>query len=153
VLTTGGLAHFDVTIWACVLDERYVASANTTIEDIASTIVHEATHARLWRRGFTYSQERRSRIEAICFRRERAFAAKLLQGEIVRDHAERRLKGYSGQEYWTDEAFRARYEEGIVKAMEYLGVPKWLMPALWTLRWVSQAIRRMTKDRARAWEA
>jgi hypothetical protein len=36
---------------ACLLDERVVASETTTLEWIASTIVHEATHARLEKWG------------------------------------------------------------------------------------------------------
>ena len=35
---------------ACLLDERVVASQTTTLEWIASAIVHEATHARLEKR-------------------------------------------------------------------------------------------------------
>jgi hypothetical protein len=31
---------------------------------------------------------------------------------------------------WTDEALRQRREEGTFNALEYIGVPKWLMPVL-----------------------
>lgn len=107
-----------------------------TTEDIASAIVHEATHARLWRYGFRYPEEMRSRIEAVCFRRERAFATKLPNGEKIQDLAARSLAAYAGQEHWTDEVRRQRQEEGVIRALEYLGVPKWLMRALRaTRRW------------------
>jgi hypothetical protein len=135
-VTVGGIAHFLPTIWACVLDPRLVLSETKTSEDIASVIVHEATHARLWRRGFRYSEDARSRVEAVCFRRERAFATKLPNGEQIRDGADRSLTAYAGQEHWTDEARRQRHEEGVIKAFDYLGVPKWLMlPLLATRRW------------------
>jgi hypothetical protein len=76
VPTAGGIAHFDRSIWACALDPRFILSEMTASGDIAEAIVHEATHARLWRCGFRYSEEVRSRVEAICFRRERAFAGR-----------------------------------------------------------------------------
>jgi hypothetical protein len=126
----GSIAHFDPSIWACVLDPRLVLNEMTTSEEIASTIVHEATHARLWRCGFRYSEETRLRVEAVCMRRERAFANRLPNGEEIRVGADRRLTAYAGQDYWTDEAFRRRYEEGAFEALEYLGVPKWLRLAL-----------------------
>src|ERR1700716_3483824 len=59
---------------ACLLDERVVASETTTLEWIASAIVHEATHARLEKRGIHYDQAIRHRIERICARRELDFA-------------------------------------------------------------------------------
>src|SRR5689334_16546942 len=48
---------------ACVLDERVVASETTTLEWIASAIIHEATHARLEKRGVHYEEAIRHRIE------------------------------------------------------------------------------------------
>lgn len=54
---------------ACVLDERVIASKTTTMEWIASAIVHEATHARLEKRGVRYDEAIRHRIEGICARR------------------------------------------------------------------------------------
>jgi len=65
-----GLGEYKHSLRACILDERYVADSATTVGQIASTIVHEATHARLERYGIGYNEEHRARIEAICFRRE-----------------------------------------------------------------------------------
>jgi hypothetical protein len=82
-------------------------------------------------------QEARSRVEAICLRRERAFAAKLPNGAQIAERAGHSLIAYAGQSYWTDEAFRQRYEEDLFKTFEYIGVPQWLMPTLlvtWRLR-------------------
>ena len=61
----------------CVIDERFVVDEGTTPEMIASVIVHEATHARLFRMGIGYEEGRRARVEQVCLRRELAFAAKL----------------------------------------------------------------------------
>jgi hypothetical protein len=62
---------------ACLLDERIVASETTTVEWIASAIVHEATHARLEKLGIRYDEAVRQRIERICARRELDFARHL----------------------------------------------------------------------------
>ena len=62
---------------ACLLDERIVTSETTTVEWIASAIVHEATHARLEKLGIRYDEALRQRIERICARRELDFARHL----------------------------------------------------------------------------
>lgn len=127
----GGLAHFEASIWACVIDPRHLLDEANPPALIASWIVHEATHARLWRCGIGYQEEElRARVEAVCFRREQAFAAKLPNGEQVREQADQRLTAYADQGYWTDEAFRARYLEGAGKAFQYLGAPNWLIRVL-----------------------
>ena len=60
-LSFHGLGEYRHSLKACILDERYVADPATTIERIASTIVHEATHARLERYGIGYKEELRTR--------------------------------------------------------------------------------------------
>lgn len=120
------LAGFDHKIHACKIDTRYFLAATTTPELIAATIVHEATHARLWRRGIRYEEAQRPRIEEICLRREIAFAAKLPNGEAVRDQAQRTLALCATGEYWTSAAFRERYIEGGVEVLRFLGAPGWL---------------------------
>jgi hypothetical protein len=42
---------------------KYVLSSETAVTDVASTLVHEAQHARLWRLGFSYEEMERARIE------------------------------------------------------------------------------------------
>jgi hypothetical protein len=79
-------------VQACVLDERYVLSETTTLEQIALTIIHEATHARLERCGIDYDEKLRQRIEAVCLRREFAFVAKLPNGAKLRDELARTLE-------------------------------------------------------------
>jgi hypothetical protein len=48
------LACYDPSLKACVLDKRFVLLETTTLQRIASTIVHEATHAKLERSGISY---------------------------------------------------------------------------------------------------
>jgi len=126
VLPTG-LACFDHRIGACEIDTRYFLAATTTPELIASTIVHEATHARLWRLGFGYDEGLRPRIEAICMRRQLAFAAKLPDGAPARDQAERTLTLCANRDYWRNAAFRERHVEGSDEALRYLGMPEWFI--------------------------
>jgi hypothetical protein len=126
VVLPGDLANFDYKIRTCRIDTRYCLAATTTPELIATIIVHEATHARLWRRGIRYEEAQRPRIEAICLRREIAFAAKLPNGADARDRAERTLALCASGEYWTNAAFSERYIDGGVEAVRYLGAPGWL---------------------------
>jgi hypothetical protein len=44
----GDLGNFDASIKTCKLDTRFILADTSSPEVIASTIVHEATHARLW---------------------------------------------------------------------------------------------------------
>jgi hypothetical protein len=63
------LAQFNEIVDACELDVRYVFAATSSSVEIASTIVHEATHARLLHCRIGYGEELRARVEAVCFRR------------------------------------------------------------------------------------
>jgi len=123
----GGIAKFDSSLWACVLDPRHVLNEANSVARIAASIVHEATHARLWRRGIRYQENLRSRVEAVCFRRERAFAARIPNGEQNRELADQKLAAYAGQEQWTDEALCHRHNAGSIAALQYLQTPNWLI--------------------------
>src|SRR3984885_9658165 len=60
------VAHYERSLNACVLNQRFVADPATTVEKLAAVIVHEATHARLARCGIEYKLEQRTRHEAVC---------------------------------------------------------------------------------------
>ena len=77
---SGSVAQFQRKTWMCQLDENFVDSESTTPELLASAIVHEATHARLFRMGFGYDETVRASVEGICLRRELAFAARIPGG-------------------------------------------------------------------------
>jgi len=49
----------------------------TRTEFVALTIVHEATHARLWNAGFRYHPSIRKRIERLCVAQELVFLERL----------------------------------------------------------------------------
>lgn len=134
ILIPGGLASFDSSIWACKLDPRHVLDETKPLSWIAASIVHEATHARLWRCGIGYQEELRSRVETVCFGRERAFAAKLPKAEELVEQADRKLAAYTNQEYWSNEAFERRDDEGVRETLQYTGMPKWLIQMAMAVR-------------------
>jgi hypothetical protein len=127
------VAQFDPALWACELDDWLVLSATT--EELAATIVHEATHARLWRSGIGYDERLRPRVEAACFRRELAFAAKLPNGDELREDAERRLR--IPDAYWSDAALLERTLERFthyIRRLRELQAPDWLVRAMRAIR-------------------
>ena len=136
LLLPSSIASFEHRIYRCEIDTRFCLAETTTSELLAAVIVHEATHARLWRRGIRYEEAQRPRIEEICLRREIAFAAKLPNGEAVRDQAERTLALCATGEYsGPAPAFRERYIEGGVRgSSRYMGAPGWL--AVRVFRWL-----------------
>jgi hypothetical protein len=122
----GDLGQFSRSLEACELDVRFVLDATSTPAMIAATIVHEATHARLFRRGIGYEPKLRARAEAVCFRRELAFANKLPDGGEVRERAQSHLELAASDDFWTDTSFGKRYAEGSFEAARFAGVPAWL---------------------------
>jgi hypothetical protein len=142
----GFLGCHNTSINACELDTRYVLAETTSEEVIASTIVHEATHARLWRGGIAYEERLRARIEAACVRREIAFAAKLPNGQEVRERAERALELCAADDNWTDAVFDARHIQGAMEAMRYLGMPNWFVRTLPRLHALGRPLRELRRS-------
>ena len=109
-------AHYERSLNACILDERYVLKETMMLEMIASTIVHEATHARLEGWGIIYEEEIRSRIEAICLRRELNFLTKVPDDGSLREGIATTLEWLdSNQDHLADASFRRREELGELK--------------------------------------
>jgi hypothetical protein len=131
-LVPGALGQYKHSLRACELDERFALAETSPPDVIAATIAHEATHARLWRCGIGYDENVRARIEAVCFRRELAFARMLPNGEHAREKALDSLAMPPAT--WTDTADRGRDLEGSVQALRYLGAPNWVVRALLAAR-------------------
>jgi hypothetical protein len=140
----GALGCFNHSLHACELDRRFVLDETSLPEFIAAAIVHEATHARLMRCGIGYEEGLRARVEAICFRRELAFAAKLPNGRQVREQAERRLG--IPHAYWTDAAFSDRHDIEHAEALRDLGVPNWLVRTVLGLSAARQGAIRLARS-------
>jgi hypothetical protein len=146
-LLLSGHAQYDRSLKACVFDERYVVQETTTIERIASAIVHEATHARLEVWGVGYDEKKRARIEAICMRRERNFLGKLPQSELFQEDIARSLEWYGGNhEYFSDVSFQQREVQGQIETLRYIGAPDWLFGFMMKLRasrlWIRSLVGR-----------
>lgn len=129
-------AHYDRSLNACTLDERYVLNETMTLERIASTIVHEATHARLESWGIIYEEKSRYRIEAICLRREHNFLTKLPDSGLMQEEIERTLEWCgSDRTYLSDASFRDRKDQGEIDTLRYLKAPDWFVQfAMWLIR-------------------
>ena len=130
-------AHYERTLNACVLDERYLLKEEMTLDRIASTIVHEATHARLERWGIIYEEESRYRIEAICLRRELNYLAKLPDSAPLQEEIAHTLEwcAATDRDHLSDASFRDRDDQGQVETLRYLGAPDWIVRfAMWFIR-------------------
>jgi hypothetical protein len=125
----------------CVLDREYVTAADTATWMIAATIVHEATHARLFRHNIPYVEPARARIEAICDAQSVDFARRLPGGEsFARWILQSRPVDST---HWSDEKLDRRMSEAkpieldaIRKEIEDASLPVWLKNLLrWAVRW------------------
>lgn len=149
-LLPGGLAEYKHSLNACVLDKRFVADSATSIEQIASAIVHEATHARLERFGIEYDEDQRARIEATCLRRELAFAVRLPGGAEFREDRARDLNWYQDNpDYFRDAKFIERHTNGQVEMLRHIGTPEWLIRATPALQSIVGYARRLFRVASR----
>ena len=124
IVGSAGAGEYESHLQLCALDPSYILRADVTVPDIAATIVHEATHARLWACGFRYDQAIRPRIERVCIKAEIAFAARLQDGVSVVRRAEYKLTRV--HDAWTDHALRAQ----TVRRLRQLGAPNWMIRSL-----------------------
>lgn len=102
---------------ACFMDAAYVETRSREV--LASAIVHEATHARLTKRGIPNHPELRSRIEHRCVREEIAFLRRVEGSEPLVKALIERLN----EPWWTDDlAYKRRVDQ-----LRGLGAPAWLV--------------------------
>lgn len=121
----------------CDISRDFALAESTGDQELALTLVHEATHGYLHSRGIPYSANQRARIERICVRAEIALARQLPQADTLITVARRRLD-YE-PDHWTDESFRRRKQEHFERNLEQLaktGRPKFL------IRWFQTLGRR-----------
>lgn len=118
--TAHGYWHQELQM--CELQDEFVRNQNSSIEQIASAIVHEMTHARLMRVGFGYEEPKRLRIEHICMDAERAFARRLPNGEILVKEIQE-TRAYYKEAHFSDAGRR----EADLEGLRTLGVPKWIV--------------------------
>lgn len=131
---------------ARLLDERVVLSETTTIEWIASAIVHEATHARLAKWGISYNEAVRLRVERICIRRELDFARHLSGVDALQEQMTQRLDWCrDGNAHYTDQNMWQEIDQGNAEALRYLGQPEWAIATVFRARNLISRVRRFAR--------
>ena len=149
-LLSDGLAEYKHSLRACVLDQRFVADSASSVERIASAIVHEATHARLERYGIRYDEDQRARIEAICFRRELALAVRLPDSARLQQELAGYLDWYpANPDYFRDAHAIERHTNGELEMLRHIGVPDWFIRAMPMLKSVIGRVRRLFRVASR----
>jgi hypothetical protein len=99
----------------CVLDFDFVTTEVTRPEEVALTLIHEGTHARLRRAGFGYDARIRPRIERLCIGSELVVARRLPGAADLADDASQRLAW--DDDTWSAESIRGRH----IDALQELG--------------------------------
>ena len=128
-------AYFLKALRLCVIDREFLITDATEPSLIAAVIVHEATHARLYRNAIHYVEPLRSRIEAICDAESAAFARRLPEGELL---ARRILKDRPNDaNHWSDQNLDRRLSnarlielESAHKEIDDSNLPTWLKKLL-----------------------
>jgi hypothetical protein len=71
----------------CLVELTFTVNPRHTLPEIAASIVHEATHARVARRCGPLSEQRRPREERLCRQAELEFGLALPDGQVVVERA------------------------------------------------------------------
>jgi len=125
----------------CLLDEEYLLSDRTSSVDLALTLVHEGTHARLARNGFRYLDARRARIERICYAAQLIVARRIPGGDEAVRSSEGSLA--ASDDYYSRSVQRMRELRRGATLLKDLG---WLARPVWwfatSLGWVLRGWRR-----------
>lgn|SRR2546425_1041517 len=121
----GRLAQYVHNSRQCQIDDGFVMDPSTTTEEIASVLVHEATHARLQSWGIPYEFSRQ-RQEHICLNEEAAFVSRLSNSANVLARVERLRSKES--EFW--DRTEERTLNASKAALQDLGLPRWFVRAI-----------------------
>jgi hypothetical protein len=94
----------------CLVELTFTVNPAHSVEEIAASIVHEATHARVAQRCGPLPEAMRPREERLCRRAELEFGLALPNGQVVIERARRSL-GMTDREVapavdWTEAARR-----------------------------------------------
>lgn len=128
LLSEGVGPEYISSIGACLLSVEFIEKWSTV--QLALALVHEATHARLWRARIGRALAKRDRLERVCINAERRFGERLQGSDRVSALAVVDAE-LGGPKWWTEDALiRRRANE-----LRSLGLPTWL------IRW-SRRLRR-----------
>lgn len=105
----------------CELDADYMCSPEATPADVATTIIHEFTHARFTLAGISYNEEIRAQVERACCKAQIRFAKRLAGGQPLVDAVMRNMS--IDEAYWKNGAFQQRAADYLAK----VGCPEWIV--------------------------
>jgi hypothetical protein len=108
VLSAGG-PEFVPNLNSLIFSHDYVVARD--LHRLMMDLVHEACHARLWRRGVVLDTDNAARIERICVREEVRLAAKLPKSDQLAAVALKRLEA----KWWEPGAVRKRRERDLTR--------------------------------------
>ena len=133
-------ASYDPATGVCRLRERYMLASDTTLAAIACTIVHEATHGRLFKLGIPYDEPIRHRIEQVCIRASLLTAQRLpgTEAEAEAERCRRQLSAISPISYSA-----ASFDERIANDMRANRMPEWFIRMILKIRRRKRAGRSM----------
>jgi hypothetical protein len=121
--TIGSLGSWNQDARLIAVSQGFIVDADTRPIHVAATIVHEATHAWLDSRGFSYAPHQRARVEAICYRAEAAFIRRVPgESDLASMYESCARAAVDTPDDWSDDAARDR---AYVNLKE-LGFPAWL---------------------------
>ena len=135
VIRAGG-GFFEEAIPTCVVDWPSVSWY--PVVDLATTIVHEATHARLARAGIGYPEAWQLRIERRCMLEEIAFLRRLPDGGARAAAREAELEPSLSKEWWLP-------HKSIERTIRYARAER--MPG-WLVRWLERRQARLARAAA-----
>ena len=120
-------ASYNPATGVCQLRERFMLAPDTTAAAVACTVVHEATHGRLFKLGIPYDEPIRYRVELVCIKASLFTAKKLRGAEAQVEECRRQLSIDPG--FFSNDSFTER----AANDFRALGWPEWLIR---TLVWI-----------------
>jgi hypothetical protein len=119
--------HYVSQFDTCIVNADYVTRAETTITDIASGLIHEATHARLDHAGVEYREDIRGRIESICYNAELRFLRRVPNSKDAIALVERAKQHTTVEEEWSNQRLSEEYHQSRIQALRRVGCPEWII--------------------------
>lgn len=128
-------AAYSHPLGACILDTSFLRDRTFLIEQIAASIIHETTHARVERRGISYDWVTKARVERLCRQAELDFGNKLKDGAVVVARASEHLALDNATLTGSPEADFRSSQEAAITLLNELEIPSSLRRFyLWVVR-------------------
>jgi hypothetical protein len=125
----------------CALNYDYL-NPNMTPPQLAAIILHEATHGLIYRRGISYKQPDKKRIESICFRAEMALGRRLPDGQSIVESAKLGLA--QPESFWESSnigKLRLLSLEEKLSDLQKSGAPTWAIRLIFP-HWAKRLVER-----------